>query len=112
MALEVILTPEQMKAKAIAVVEKVLADARHYCRNHTCRHCDSKRIHPVSVHSDLNPLFPEKIVIHCYDCGYSGTIFADAGAKKDEDYKNELERAGFKEAPKDLGEKLIIKDKN
>ena len=112
MTLEVILSPEQIKQKAIEVVEKVLADARHYCRNNTCRRCDSKNIKPVAIHEDLNPLFPTKVIIFCKDCGYNKDTFADAGATKDKDYQKELDKAGFKKAPKDLGEKLIIKDKN
>jgi hypothetical protein len=109
--MEVILTPEQLKQKAVAVVEKMLADARHYCRGHKCRGCGSDKIKPVAVHEDLNPLFPTKVVIFCRSCGYNREVFADAVKQRDSSYHKELAAAGFKEAPSDLGEKLIIKSK-
>jgi RNase P subunit RPR2 len=108
--MKVVLTPEQLVKQAEDVVKKAMFEGKKYCRNRTCRGCGGKKIKPVAMHEDLNPLFPSKIIIYCPDCGYN-FVFADARDQKARDYKKELEKAGFKEAPKDLADKLIITPK-
>lgn len=107
MALEVFLTPEQLKKKATEIVEKILADARHYCSSRRCRNCNSKNIKPVAIHEEMNPLFPNSIVIYCKDCGYHAEKFADAAASIDQKYKKDITKAGYVEAPKSKGDEMI-----